>query len=78
MYVFNFDPEHSAANFFLPVHSVGEGRYRAVFSTDEINYGGMDRISEEYVYHTRAVENKGIGFEVYIPCRTAVVFKKID
>ena len=78
VYVFNFDPEHSAANFFLPVHSVGEGRYRAVFSTDEINYGGMDRISEEYVYHTRAVENKGIGFEVYIPCRTAVVFKRID
>ena len=78
VYVFNFDPERSAASLFLPVHTVGEGRYRAVFSTDEINFGGMDRISKEYVYHTQRVKDKGIGFEVYVPCRTAVVFKRID
>ena len=78
IYVFNFNPQHSPTDFFLPVHTVGSGRYKVVFSTDDINFGGMDRISKDYVYYTRQDPKKGLGFEIYIPCRTAVVFKRVD
>ena len=78
VYVFNFHPTYSPTNFFLPVHSVGEGQYKVIFSTDDVDFGGMDRVSKQYVYYTKFVENRGLGFEIYIPCRTAIVFKRID
>ena len=78
VYVFNFHPNYSPTNFFLPVHSVGEGQYKVTFSTDDVDFGGMDRVSKQYVYSARFFENRGLGFEIYIPCRTAVVFKRVD
>jgi len=78
VYVFNFHPTHSPTDFFLPVHSVGEGRYKVIFSTDDIDFGGMDRTSKDYVYQTRFAEGRGLGFEIYIPCRTAIVFRRIE
>ena len=78
VYVFNFHPTYSPTDFFLPTHSVGEGKYKVIFSTDDIDFGGMDRTSKDYVYYTKFVEGRGTGFEIYIPCRTAIVFKKID
>ena len=78
VYVFNFHPTYSPTDFFLPVHSVGEGKYRVIFSTDDVDFGGMDRVSKQYTYYTKFVENKGLGFEIYIPCRTAVVFKRVE
>ena len=38
----------------------------------------MDRISKNYEYYTREVEKKGLGFEIYIPSRTAIVFKRVE
>ena len=78
VYVFNFHPTYSPTNFFLPVHSVGEGRYQVIFSSDDVDFGGMDRISKQYVYDAHFVENRGVGFEIYVPCRTAMVFKRIE
>ena len=78
IYVFNFHPTYSPTNFFLPTHSVGEGQYKVIFSTDDVDFGGMDRVSKQYVYYTKFVENRGIGFEIYIPCRTAMVFKRVE
>ena len=78
VYVFNFHPTYSPTNFFLPVHSVGEGSYKVIFSTDDIDFGGMDRTSKDYVYNTQFTEGRGLGFEIYIPCRTAIVFRRID
>ena len=77
IYVFNFSPTYSPTDFFVPAHATGAGRYQAVFTTDEVNFGGQDRVSEKYVYYTKEVEGRGLGFEIYIPCRTAVVFKRI-
>ena len=76
--MFNFDPQYSPTDFFLPVHNVGEGRYRVIFSTDDIEFGGMDRVSKQYVYNTKRDKEKGPGFDIYLPCRTAVVFKRMD
>ena len=78
VYVFNFHPTYSPTDFFLPVHSVGEGKYKVIFSTDDVDFGGMDRVSKQYVYEAKFVENRGLGFEIYTPCRTAMVFRKVD
>ena len=77
IYLFNFSPSYSPTDFFVPAHVTGAGQYRAIFSTDEVDFGGQDRISERYIYYTKDVPKKGVGFEVYIPCRTAVVFKRV-
>ena len=77
IYVFNFHAAYSPTDFFLPVNPVGEGQYQVIFSTDDVDYGGLDRVSKQYIYHTRTSPDRGIGFEIYIPCRTAVVFSKI-
>ena len=76
IYVFNFSARYSPTDFFVPAHATGEGTYRALFSTDDSCYGGQDRVDHEYVYHTEAVMDKGVGFSAYIPCRTAVVFQR--
>ncbi|MBE5772882.1 MAG: 1,4-alpha-glucan-branching enzyme [Clostridiales bacterium] len=78
IYVFNFDPTRSPTDFFVPAHSIGPGKYEAVFSTDDTEFGGQNRVSRDYVYETKEVPGKGLGFEIYIPCRTAVVYKRVD
>ena len=56
---------------------MGEGDYRAVFTSDEPAFGGNGNISEDYVYTAKNVPVRGVGFEVYIPSRTAVAFKHV-
>ena len=77
IYLFNFHPTESPTNFFLPTHPLGAGDYRAVFSSDETAFGGNGNISEDYVYTAKDVPGHGVGFEVYIPSRTAVAFKHV-
>ena len=78
LYLFNFSTNHSETNFFLHCYPTGAGRYRAVFSSDDKEFGGQERISKDYIYHSAENDPRGLGFEVYIPCRTAVVFQKVD
>ena len=78
IYLFNFSPDASPTDFFVPAHITGEGQYRAVFTTDRIEFGGQDRVSERYVYTAKPVSDKGVGFEVYLPSRTAIVFRRVD
>ena len=77
LYLFNFNTTQSDPDFFLHAHTTGAGNYRAVFSSDDAEFGGQERISKEYIYRTQNCE-RGMGFEVYIPCRTAAVFRKVD
>jgi 1,4-alpha-glucan branching enzyme len=76
LFAFNFHPNRSANNFFLPANQTGEGQYKAIFSTDEEDFGGQNRIDKKYIYETKQDTKCGIGFEIYLPCRTAIVFKK--
>ena len=78
IYLFNFNPDASPTDFFVPAHITGEGQYRAVFTTDRIEFGGQDRVSERYVYTAKPVPDKGVGFTVYLPSRTAIVFRRVD
>ena len=78
LYLFNFSTTKSDPKFFMHAHLTGAGNYRAVFSSDEADFGGLNRISMDYIYQAKEIPGKGTGFEVYIPCRTAVVFQRVD
>ena len=77
LFVFNFHNSYSEQHFFLHVHTTGEGTYRVVLSTDEERFGGPGLIDHSYEYHTAYAEGRGLGFDVYSPCRTAMVLERI-
>ncbi len=77
LFVFNFHNSYSEQHFFLHAHTTGEGDYRVILSTDEARFGGPALISHDVVYHTNYAEGRGLGFDVYTPCRTAMVLEKI-
>ena len=77
LFVFNFHNSYSEQRFFLHAHTTGEGSYRVVLSTDEARFGGQNLIDHEFTYHTAYAEGQGLGFNVYSPCRTAMVLERI-
>lgn len=76
LFVFNFHPSRSETNFYLHTHPTGAGGYKAIFSSDDAEFGGQGRIDKKYIYYTQNDKKRGQGFEIYLPCRTAVAFKK--
>jgi len=74
VFAFNFHPTNSLDGYFVPVEK--EGRYQAVLTTDESRFGGHDRISTTYVYEAKRQPDGKIGFQIYLPSRTAVVMKR--
>ncbi len=77
LFVFNFHNSYSEQKFFLHAHTTGEGSYRVILSTDETRFGGTGLIDHDYIYQTVYTEGKGLGFDVYSPCRTAMVLERI-
>ncbi|MBQ2916562.1 MAG: alpha amylase C-terminal domain-containing protein [Clostridia bacterium] len=73
LFAFNFNPDQSMANILVPVHQPGE--YTVVLSTDDEKFGGWDRI-EHMTYPTKKFDGKHY-VELYLPARTAVVFKEL-
>ena len=78
LFVFNFHNSYSETQFFLHAHTVGEGQYRVILSSDEERFGGAGLIDHDVTYFTDYTEGKGLGFNVYSPCRTAMVLEKIS
>ena len=78
LFVFNFHNSYSEQAFFLHAHTTGEGAYRVILSTDEPRFGGQGLIDHNYIFHTSYVEGRGLGFDVYSPCRTAMVLERTD
>ncbi len=76
IFVFNFHNSYSEQHFFLPCHTTGEGKYRVVLSSDETRFGGPGLVSHEYEYETENLPNRGVGFYIYTPARTAMVLEK--
>ena len=77
LYLFNFNTTQSVTNYFMHAHITGEGGYRAIFSSDAADFGGQERVNMNYIYETKPGK-RGVGFEVYAPCRTAIVFQKVE
>ena len=77
LFVFNFNPTQSFTDYGIPL---GAGKYKLVLSSDSGRFGGYDRVDEEISYYT--MPSSGVGsqhfLKLYLPARTALVFKKID
>ncbi len=75
VFVFNFHPHKSFEGYFVPVEF--EGTYEVVLSSDDGVYGGYNRVDSAYKYDTYRTDADWIGFNCYLPSRTALVLKKI-
>ncbi len=75
VFIFNFDPTRSFEGYFVPMPR--EGDYQVILSTDDYCYGGEGRIY--HLKYTAVKQPDGrIGFQIYLPSRTAVVLKMLE
>ena len=73
VFAFNFNCTESFEGYFVPVPEAGD--YRAIMSTDDHRFGGKCRV--EHKVYTAAEQPDGrIGFQLYLPSRTAIVIQK--
>jgi 1,4-alpha-glucan branching enzyme len=77
LFVFNFHPSLSFADYGIPV----QGRFKIVLDTDDPAFGGFDRIDRKRLYLSikkaeRNLINAPLYLYLYLPSRTAFVFKK--
>jgi 1,4-alpha-glucan branching enzyme len=77
LFVFNFSPSVSFTDYGIPV----KGRFRIVLDSDDPLFGGYDRISRSTVYLSvrkaeRNIINAPLYLYLYLPSRTAIVFRK--
>ena len=72
-FAFNFDPCRSYEGYFVPMAE--EGEYQVVLSTDDYCYGGHGRIAHQS-YTARVFPDGRTGFQIYLPSRAAVMFRK--
>ena len=73
-FAFNFHPVNSYDGRFIKVDE--EGQYKVILSSDDYCFGGHGRIWHQ-TYKAEKTEDGKIGFKLYLPSRTAVVFKKL-
>ena len=77
VYIFNFHPQNSYDSFQVPIHD--KGKFKVILDTDDKEFGGLSRISKDYVYESKNLENTDYdGIEIYIPSRTALALKKVE
>jgi len=76
VFIFNFNPTRSFDGYFIPVGL--SGKYKVILSTDDKEFGGQSRIDTKCIYNTVTTPDDWIGFKCYLPCRSAMVLKKID
>lgn len=78
IFLLNFHPTDSFRDFQLPTHETAE--YQVVFHSDRTEFDGQDRISMDLRYPSIPLpeQPEATGILIYIPCRTAMVLKKMD
>ena len=74
VFSFNFSPTNAHEGYWLTVPS--EGKYKVIMSTDRSDFGGYDRISEEYVYTAKKHPDGKAKLQIYLPARTALCLIK--
>ena len=77
LFVFNFHPTISFTDYGIPV----KGKFRIVLDTDDPLFGGFNRIDRSTVYLSikkaeRNIINAPLYLYLYLPSRTALVFKR--
>ena len=74
VFAFNFHPTKSFDGYFIPVEK--EGTYEIILSSDDGTYGGFNRVDTTYKYKAEKTPADWVGFQCYLPSRSAIVFKK--
>jgi 1,4-alpha-glucan branching enzyme len=77
LFVFNFNPTVSFTDYGIPI----TGKFSIVLDTDDPSFGGFSRIDSGTVYISirkaaRNIINAPLYLYLYLPARTALVFKK--
>ncbi len=75
VFALNFNPTESFEGYRMALPSAG--KYRVVLSTDREEFGGYDRISEDYVYTAEMHEDGTYTLPIYIPSRTGLCLKRV-
>ncbi len=77
IFIFNFHPSNSFSDYLL---DAPPGEYQMVFDSDQIVFGGGDRLKKDQAHFTlfdpKKFGNKNL-LSLYLPTRTAMVLKKI-
>ncbi|MCU0460904.1 MAG: alpha amylase C-terminal domain-containing protein [Bacteroidales bacterium] len=77
LFVFNFNPTRSFTDYGIPV----KGKFSMIIDSDNPEFGGFDRIDRRSVYTSvrkaeRTTLNVPFQLYLYLPSRTAIVFKR--
>jgi 1,4-alpha-glucan branching enzyme len=77
LFVFNFNPTTSFTDYGIPV----VGKFRIVLDTDDPAFGGFNRIDRNTIFLSirkaeKNIINAPLYLYLYLPARTALVFKK--
>lgn len=77
LFVYNFHPTNSFTDYGIPVM----GKFRIVLDTDDAGLGGFNRIEKDTVYLSvrkaeRNIINAPVYLYLYLPSRTALVFRR--
>ena len=73
IFAFNFHPVNSYDGYWVTMPECGE--YEVLFSSDDYRFGGHGRVYHQ-TYTAQKQENGKPGFQIYLPNRTAIVFRK--
>lgn len=79
LFVFNFNPTVSFTDYGIPV----QGKFSVVIDTDDPEFGGFNRFDRKAVYRSirksdRPTVNLPLYLYLYLPSRTAIVFRKVQ
>ena len=74
IFAYNFHCSNSLDGYLIKVPA--SGKYQVVMSTDDYCYGGDGRIWHECYTATKQSDGS-YGFQIYLPSRTAVIFRKV-
>jgi 1,4-alpha-glucan branching enzyme len=77
LFVFNFHPSSSFTDYGIPI----KGKFRVIIDSDDPEFGGFDRIDRKSTYTSvkkgeRHSINVPFQLYLYLPSRTALVFKR--
>jgi 1,4-alpha-glucan branching enzyme len=79
VFVFNFHPDRSFADYSVQALP---GKYRMIFDTDALLYGGHARLVPDQVHFTSHPADRGYStspqLSLYLPARTALVLQTAE
>jgi 1,4-alpha-glucan branching enzyme len=75
IFAFNFNPSRSFEGLFVKTDTTG--KFKVELSTDFTEFGGFNRVDKKYKYYATYQKDGSTGFKIYLPSRTAIVFKRV-